>query len=39
VIMALAEVISRLVVIRIRGALTSEVGEPIVARQAAAVAV
>ena len=36
VMMALAEVISRLVVIRIRGALTSKVGEPIaVARRAA----
>jgi hypothetical protein len=33
VMMALAEVISRLVVIRLRGARTNEIGEPIVARQ------
>jgi hypothetical protein len=33
VMMALAEVISRLVVIRLRGLRTSEVGEPIVAKQ------
>jgi hypothetical protein len=38
VIMALAEVISRLVVIRLRGTLTSEVGEAIVAKQPVMVA-
>jgi hypothetical protein len=38
VMMALAEVISRLVVIRLRGARTNEVGEPIVAEQRATVA-
>jgi hypothetical protein len=34
VVMALAEVISRLVVIRLRGSRTAEVGEPIIAKQA-----
>lgn len=38
VMMALAEVISRLVVIRLRGVRTNEVGEPIVAKQRAALA-
>jgi hypothetical protein len=38
VIMALAEVISRLVVIRARGVRTNEVGEPIIAKQRATVA-
>jgi len=37
VMMALAEVISRLVVIRVRGARTGEIGEPIVAKQRATV--
>jgi len=36
--MALAEVISRLVVIRLRAARTNEVGEPIVAKQQATLA-
>jgi len=38
VIMALAEVISRLIVIRLRGATSNEVGEPIGAKQRATVA-
>jgi len=38
VVMALAEVISRLVVIRLRAARTNEVGEPIVAKQQATLA-